>query len=85
MPWSLRGISLKVAEWMIIIEIGCCLRPLGIVVNEQHRATVYLFYLISGLTTMSCFHYDICSFIMSPYGRVHAASMMIIHGVIRLA
>ncbi len=23
------------AEWMIITEIGCCLRPLGIVLNEQ--------------------------------------------------
>ncbi len=23
------------AEWMIVTEIECCLRPLGIVLNEQ--------------------------------------------------
>jgi hypothetical protein len=27
------------AEWMIASEIGCCLRPLGIVMDEQFYPT----------------------------------------------
>ncbi|CAB1065323.1 hypothetical protein D1BOALGB6SA_10120 [Olavius sp. associated proteobacterium Delta 1] len=30
----------KLAEWMIGSGIGCCLRPLGIVMNEQLCTTV---------------------------------------------
>ncbi|CAB1062039.1 hypothetical protein D1BOALGB6SA_6815 [Olavius sp. associated proteobacterium Delta 1] len=30
------------AEWMITIETGCCLRPLGGVVNEQATRTNFI-------------------------------------------
>ncbi|CAB1061373.1 hypothetical protein D1BOALGB6SA_6146 [Olavius sp. associated proteobacterium Delta 1] len=30
------------AEWMIATEIGCCLRPFGIVMDEQLCTTVFI-------------------------------------------
>jgi hypothetical protein len=31
-----------IVEWMIVTEIGCSLRPLGIVLNEQHRTESFI-------------------------------------------
>ncbi|CAB1059958.1 hypothetical protein D1BOALGB6SA_4723 [Olavius sp. associated proteobacterium Delta 1] len=30
------------AEWVIATEIGCCLRPLGIVMDEQLSTSVFI-------------------------------------------
>lgn len=55
---------------MIITKIGCCLRPLGIVLNEQSHHDGLLLTSNLSIKHILCFHYDICSFIMNPYGRV---------------
>ncbi len=67
---------------MIITKIGCCLRPLGIVLNEQPHHDGLLLTSNFSIKHILCFHYDICSFIMNPYGRVQTFLVMIIHGAI---
>ncbi len=73
-----------IAEWMIATECGCCLRPLGIVMDEQLCSAAFIKHPIPALQTILCFHYDRCSFITMHYGRVHAVSVVIIHAVGRL-
>ena len=46
---------LMIAEWMIPSEIGCCLRPLGIILNEQLATTDFILKQITVSRTISCY------------------------------
>jgi len=39
---SFQRKPMNIAEWMITSEIGCCLRPLGIVMDEQLCSAVFI-------------------------------------------
>ncbi len=41
-PGSFQRKPIFIAEWMIATEIGCCLRPLGIVVDEQLGSAAFV-------------------------------------------
>jgi hypothetical protein len=69
---------------MIIAEIGYCLRPLAIVLNEQHNCDGFSLTPNLNIKNNILFSSIICSFITNPYGRVHAISVMIIHGAVLL-
>jgi len=48
--------------------------------NEQVTTTVSINPFIPEENTISCYNVIFCSFITNPYGRVHAVSVVIIHG-----
>ena len=57
---------MNIAEWMIATENGCCLRPLGIVMDEQICSAAFINHQIPALHTTFRFHFDYCSFITMP-------------------
>jgi hypothetical protein len=65
---------------MIADGIACCLRPLGIVMNEQIQPPTFVIVKVLASHTVPSFHIDCCPFITNPYGRVHALTAVIIHG-----
>ena len=71
--------ALIAAEWMIANEIGCCLRPSGIVLNEQLRSDGFYLTANLGFEHNILCHIVFCSFITNPYGRVQAVSVAVIH------
>jgi hypothetical protein len=64
---------------MIATESGCCLRPLGIVLDEQRYPMIFSYPHRRALSPLSGYHIVICSSITNPFGRVHAISVVIIH------
>ncbi len=54
---------MNIAEWMIATENGCCLRPLGIVMDEQICSAAFINHQIPALHTTFRFHFYYCSFI----------------------
>jgi hypothetical protein len=67
---------------MIITKIGCCLRPLGIVLNEHRPGDDLSFIPYIRVNPHVLFKYGICSFITNPYGRVHPFLVIIIRGAL---
>ena len=75
---SLQLKALIAGEWIIVTEIECCLRLLGIVMNEPVTTTISIKPFSPAENTIAGFHIAFGSFITTPQGRVHAVAVKII-------